>query len=92
MNKLATVLGTASLLALAACGGGSEAETNNVTATDELTLPADENVAVGDTLADQANALDANLTTDANLAADTNVAADVNSVDANASGNVANSQ
>ena len=87
MNKLATALGTASLLALAACGGGSEAETNNVTATDELTLPADENLAVGDTLADQANALDANATTDANLSTDV----DANGADANAAANVTNS-
>ena len=87
MNKLATALGTASLLALAACGGGSEAEVNNAAAAEDLTLPADENLAVGDTLADQANALDANATTDANLSTDV----DTNGVDANAAANVTNS-
>jgi hypothetical protein len=90
MNKLLIALGTSSLLALTACGGGSEAETNNAAATEDLTLPADENV-TGDTLADQANALDTtNATADANLSVDTNLTD--NSVDVNASANVANSQ
>ncbi len=92
MNKLATVLATASLFALGACGGSSEAEVNNVTATDDLALPADENLAVGDTLADQANALDTTNAIDANAGADANAAVDANSADANAIGNVSNSQ
>ena len=91
MNRLLTALGAASLLALSACGGGgSEAEVNNTAATDELSLPADENAALGDTLGDQANALDANLTTDSNLTTDANLAA--NTTDANVTENVANSQ
>jgi RNA 3'-terminal phosphate cyclase len=91
MSKVLTAFGAASLLALTACGGGgSEAEVNNTAATDELTLPADENVAIGDTLGDQANALDANLTTDSNLTTDANLT--VNTTDANVSENVANSQ
>jgi hypothetical protein len=88
MNRILAALGTASLLALAACGGGSEAEVNNFAATGDLTLPADENVALGDTLGDQANALDTtNATADANLALDANLAA--NATDA---ANVTNGQ
>ena len=90
MNKLLTAFGAASLLALSACGGGSEAEVNNTAAAEELTLPADENAAFGDTLGDQANALDANLTTDSNLTTDANLVA--NTTDANVTENVANSQ
>jgi hypothetical protein len=91
MTKLLTALGTASLLALTACGGGSEAETNNVAATDDVTLPADENVVGADTPGDQANALDTtNATSDANLSLDANLSGDA--VDANASANVTNSQ
>ena len=91
MNKVLTAFGAASLLALGACGeGGSEVEVNNSAATDELSLPADENVVVGDTLADQANALDANMTTDSNLTTDANLTA--NTADANVTENVANSQ
>lgn len=92
MNKLLTALGTVSLLALSACGdGASETEVNNLAAED-LTLPADENVALGtDTLGDQANALDTtNAVSDANLAADANLTA--NTADGNAIGNVTNSQ
>ena len=92
MKKILTVAGAVSLLALAACGGDSEAEVNNV-AIDELAVPADENLLVDDTLADQANALDTtNGTADANLAADANASTDANSVDANAIGNDTNAQ
>ena len=90
MTKLLTALGTASLLALTACGGGSEAETNNVAATEDLSIPADENLATGDTLADQANALDT--TTDANVSVDANLTENGLDVDVNTTGNVANTQ
>lgn len=78
MNRILTALGTASLLALTACGGSAEPEANNVTVTDEVALPADENSTLGaDTLGDQANALDSTNSVDANATA----------TDANLSGN-----
>ena len=96
MTKLLTALGTASLLTLTACGGGgSGGEANNTAvATDDVALPADENAALGDTLGDQANALDANTTdlnatTDANLTANTT---DAGNATGDAAGNTTNAQ
>ena len=90
MNRILTALGTASLLALTACGGSAETEANNVTATDEVALPADENAALGtDTLADQANALDTTNAVDANATVDTNTSGNVTEAE-NAAGNVTN--
>lgn len=90
MNRILTALGTASLFALTACGGGAETEANNVTVTDEVALPADENAALGtDTLADQANALDTTNAVDANATVDTNLSG--NAIEANnAAENVTN--
>ena len=92
MNKILTALGTASLLALSACGGGGS-EANNAAAVDPAltgdnsltTLPADETGA-------DLNGLgaDANLSAVANLAADANATATNTSTDA--TGNLANSQ
>jgi Na+-transporting NADH:ubiquinone oxidoreductase subunit NqrF len=90
MKKILTALGTASLFALTACGGGgSEGEANNATAaTQDVTLPADENLALpaDANLGADANALATTNTTDANLGADANLTG--NATDAgNASGN-----
>lgn len=76
MNKIVTAIGAASLLALTACGSSGEEAANNIAATDNLALPADESLEpLPGTLGNEANALDANLST--------------NSVDANLSGNSA---
>jgi hypothetical protein len=68
MKKLLIAAGTASTLALAACGGAEEAP-NNVTAVDDLNIitevPADE------------------LGTDANLGTGFNATGDLNVVDVN---------
>lgn len=90
MKKIVTALGTASLLALSACGGGgSEGEANNAAATQDVTLPADENLALpADTnFGADANALETTNTTDANLGADANLTANTTGDTGNASGN-----
>lgn len=63
MNRFATALAATALLALGACGGGTQAAAdNNVAAagTDNVTLPPDENSALGagETLGNQLNALE----------------------------------
>ena len=85
MMKVYTALASASLLALAACGGSEEANTTN--ATDELVVPTDElgtDNGLGETdlngLGNDLNAtgdLNAVDTTDLN-ATDANVSADAN--------------
>ena len=96
MKAILTALGTASLLALTACGGGgSGSEANNAAAAaaaEDVTLPADENLALpADTLGNQANALETTNSTDANLGADANLtgnaAGDAGTVSGNAIGN-----
>jgi hypothetical protein len=79
MKKISTGLAAAALLALGACGGGADDAANNtadanLTATDDLTLPADENALGGDLNATDLNATDLNAA-DANLSADLNAAA-----------------
>ena len=72
MKKISTAVAASALLALGACGGGGGTETaaNNAadaTATENLTLPPDENAAAGapsdpaaggETLGNQLNALE----------------------------------
>ena len=92
MKKIYAALGTASLLALSACGGGGGSEANNTAATENLTLPADSGVETlppedfgnGSGTIDTTNGVDANLTTDANLTA--------GNTSADATGNLTNSQ
>ena len=62
-------------LLVAACGGGEEAEVNNVAGT-ELE---------GDLLGNDVTAVDAGTAMDANMAMDTNMSMDTNVVDANTS-------
>lgn len=97
MKTLLTALGTAGLLALTACGGsgGSEAEANNTAAvTDDLALPpengTDPLAGTGDTLDNQANALDANLSNSADLNVSGSLSTDLNVTDT--TGNTANTQ
>jgi hypothetical protein len=96
MKTILTALGTAGLLALAACGGGgSEGEANNTAGatTDDLALPpengTDPLAGGGDTLENQANALDTG-----NLAnsTDLNTSADLNATANTATGNTTNTQ
>jgi hypothetical protein len=89
MKRILTALGTAGLLALTACGGsgGGEAEANNTSAApaDDLALPpengTDPLAGTGDTLENQAGALDANLSNGADLNATGNVSTDLNATD-----------
>jgi hypothetical protein len=92
MKTILTALGTASLLALTACGGGGS-ETNNATAAaEDVTLPADENLALpADTLGNEANAIETTNSVDANFGADANLtgnATDTGTTSGNAIGNV----
>jgi hypothetical protein len=93
MKTILTALGTASLLALTACGGGAGSEANNAAATaDDVTLPADENLALpADTLGNEANALETTNSVDANFGADANLTGnttDAGTTSGNAIGNV----
>jgi hypothetical protein len=97
MKTILTALGTAGFLGLAACGGsgGGEAEANNTAAaTDDLALPpengTDPLAGTGDTLENQANALDANLSGGTDLNTSGNLSADLNAT--NTAGNTTNTQ
>lgn len=99
MKALLTVIGTAGLLILTACGGSSgvEAEANNsAVVTDNLALPPENSIdplaGGADSLENQADALSTTNTVDANATGDLNVSSEVDLTANTSTANVANTQ